>query len=342
MDSQRCWVWLAVMASAGACERCTWHLDAVEVAGVTMPGSTSGTQGYGAGTWISGAEGTGDDSGAEGTGSVSSSGEMPSTGASLATSGDLSCPGAECTGTSGGDESGPGGLATPYCGDGKVDPGEACDDGDRDNTDACTNECTVAKCGDGYHYLGVEECDDGADGDMDECTDDCWAPRIVFVTSDVYPGDFDGFGGIKAADKHCANAASAGGLPGKFQAWLSTQDLSPAKRFVDAEFNGWIVRTDGKKVARGWSGLAEPMLLNAIYADQTGSPLFLMPVYVWTNTRSDGYPASGEDCSAWSENGSMGAVGRFINVDKGWTDSTDYPCNEEAHLYCFQVDSGLF
>ena len=49
----------------------------------------------------------------------------------------------------------------PYCGDGHLDAGEACDDGNQIGTDACTNGCTVAACGDGIVRAGVEQCDDG-------------------------------------------------------------------------------------------------------------------------------------------------------------------------------------
>ncbi len=47
------------------------------------------------------------------------------------------------------------------CGDGVVDPDEACDDGNTDSTDSCTSECTENVCGDGYLYSGEEECDEG-------------------------------------------------------------------------------------------------------------------------------------------------------------------------------------
>ena len=40
--------------------------------------------------------------------------------------------------------------ARPGCGDGIVDPGEACDDGNTDDCDGCTSKCTLtAGCGDG-------------------------------------------------------------------------------------------------------------------------------------------------------------------------------------------------
>src|SRR5262249_876252 len=47
------------------------------------------------------------------------------------------------------------------CGNGVLDLGEDCDDGNTDNTDACTSECQPATCGDGFVQAGVEACDDG-------------------------------------------------------------------------------------------------------------------------------------------------------------------------------------
>ncbi|MCY0988650.1 DUF4215 domain-containing protein [Nannocystis sp. ILAH1] len=55
------------------------------------------------------------------------------------------------------------------CGDGVVEGGEDCDDGNLDDTDACTSACTVATCGDGLVQVGVEGCDDGNGDNNDEC-----------------------------------------------------------------------------------------------------------------------------------------------------------------------------
>lgn len=53
-------------------------------------------------------------------------------------------------------------CAYPFtCGDGNLDEGEACDDGNNNNTDSCTNTCQVNVCGDGYTEAGVENCDNG-------------------------------------------------------------------------------------------------------------------------------------------------------------------------------------
>lgn len=39
--------------------------------------------------------------------------------------------------------------APPVCGNGIVEPGEACDDGNRVDNDFCRNDCTLPRCGDG-------------------------------------------------------------------------------------------------------------------------------------------------------------------------------------------------
>jgi len=56
-----------------------------------------------------------------------------------------------------------------------MDPGEACDDGNQDDEDACTNKCLEAACGDGSLQVGVEDCDDGNLIDEDDCTNLCKA-----------------------------------------------------------------------------------------------------------------------------------------------------------------------
>lgn len=64
----------------------------------------------------------------------------------------------------------------PYCGDGNVDEGEQCDDGNNNNGDGCSAECTIEEiepfCGDGNVDEG-EECDDGNNEDGDGCSAAC-------------------------------------------------------------------------------------------------------------------------------------------------------------------------
>ncbi|MCA9692349.1 MAG: hypothetical protein KC636_22310 [Myxococcales bacterium] len=62
----------------------------------------------------------------------------------------------------------------PICGDGVVDPGEACDAGEENADDgACTIACGEAVCGDGLLWAGHEVCDDGNDADDDACVAGC-------------------------------------------------------------------------------------------------------------------------------------------------------------------------
>ncbi|MEO2136806.1 MAG: hypothetical protein ABGY28_05030, partial [bacterium] len=59
--------------------------------------------------------------------------------------------------------------ATATCGDNVLDPGEACEDGNDNQTDGCRN-CQFPTCGDSVPDPG-EECDRG--GETDFCTADC-------------------------------------------------------------------------------------------------------------------------------------------------------------------------
>jgi hypothetical protein len=64
----------------------------------------------------------------------------------------------------------------PVCGNGVVESGETCDDGNHDNTDDCPDgiggTCDPAVCGDGHVLADTEDCDDGNHDNTDACTDD--------------------------------------------------------------------------------------------------------------------------------------------------------------------------
>lgn len=63
----------------------------------------------------------------------------------------------------------------PYCSDGVVDDGEECDDGANNSDtapDACRTDCRTARCQDGVLDQG-EGCDDGNDVAGDGCAPDC-------------------------------------------------------------------------------------------------------------------------------------------------------------------------
>lgn len=63
------------------------------------------------------------------------------------------------------------------CGDGSVDEGERCDDGNASDSDGCLNTCQPAKCSDGVVEKDKEECDDGNSLNIDSCTSFCKVPK---------------------------------------------------------------------------------------------------------------------------------------------------------------------
>ncbi|MCB9566569.1 MAG: hypothetical protein H6710_05045 [Myxococcales bacterium] len=92
------------------------------------------------------------------------------------------------------------------CGDGKLDAGEECDDGDNNADDAaCTSTCKNATCGDGLVQSGAEECDDGAENaDTKACTAEC---------KDNVCGDGKLLEGVEICDDGVNDGAYEGCMP---------------------------------------------------------------------------------------------------------------------------------
>ncbi len=88
------------------------------------------------------------------------------------------------------------------CGDGVVDPGEACDDGNEDDSDACTATCSVNVCGDGAVQAGIEQCDEGLDNGAG-CTSAYGSTCTACSLScryEVLSGEFCGDGQINGTE----------------------------------------------------------------------------------------------------------------------------------------------
>ncbi|OGJ66655.1 hypothetical protein A3B61_02945 [Candidatus Peribacteria bacterium RIFCSPLOWO2_01_FULL_53_10] len=62
------------------------------------------------------------------------------------------------------------------CGNGAMESNEQCDDGNRDTSDSCSNDCRRLGCGDGI-VQGGEQCDDGNQVNTDTCTNVCQSAR---------------------------------------------------------------------------------------------------------------------------------------------------------------------
>jgi cysteine-rich repeat protein len=59
-----------------------------------------------------------------------------------------------------------------FCGDGGLDEGEQCDDGNNIDGDGCSAICTIEQCGNGFLDPG-EQCDDGNMENGDGCSATC-------------------------------------------------------------------------------------------------------------------------------------------------------------------------
>jgi cysteine-rich repeat protein len=66
----------------------------------------------------------------------------------------------------------------PVCGNGRVEHGEECDDGNTSNNDGCNSECKYEYCGDGVVQMPLgEQCDDGGYRNDDGCDMFCQIER---------------------------------------------------------------------------------------------------------------------------------------------------------------------
>lgn len=256
----------------------------------------------------------------------------------------------------------------PECGNGVIEAGEDCDDGNLENVDACLNNCTEASCGDGFLEAGVEDCDDTNLNDNDACTSACkmatcgdsltWTGvedcddgnavdtdacdvacktvihRVVFVSSVQYQGNL---GGLAGADAKCQTLAANSALPGTFRAWISDATTGPANRF-DTSFTGVYQLVDGTLIAHGWPDLTDGTLSHAIDYSEVNDR---MPVdaTAWSNTNPDGLGLKGAHCLSWTSSSAMnqGDSGFTSSKDSAWTfGAISGPCAAATRIYCFE------
>lgn len=165
-------------------------------------------------------------------------------------------------------------------------------------------------------------------------------PKIVFVTSQRFAGNF---GGIAGGDTICQAAAVTAGLPGTYLAWLSDSlGTSPNSRFV--HYAGPYARTDGVLVATSYGDLTDGSILNPIDVDEFGS---LIPIHapadpeddIWTGTDEfgdpDPYPGGPYTCADWTSTALNGLEGELHLTSPKWTNHQRIACSVPRRLYCF-------
>ena len=130
----------------------------------------------------------------------------------------------------GGGGDGPTGPHT--CGNGKLEGSEACDDGNKNDNDACLSTCKKNTCGDGYVYHGKEECDDADTDNTDVCISNCRLARCgdTYVWKGIEDCDD---GNTKDGDTCPANCKKTfSGEPGKVTGKASLFGLASSAGIV--------------------------------------------------------------------------------------------------------------
>jgi cysteine-rich repeat protein len=163
------------------------------------------------------------------------------------------------------------------CGNGILDPGEECDDGNLDDTDDCLSTCKLNTCGDGKVRRGAEECDDGNTVDGDGCDSNCTVTACG--------------NGVVTAGEICDNG-NAVGLDGcrkdctaNLLAYIKASNtVKPSNPGVFAEFGASVaLSADGSTLAVGAFG--EASAATGIGGDQAdNSAEKAGAVYVFTRS----------------------------------------------------------
>ncbi len=219
------------------------------------------------------------------------------------------------------------------CGNGTIDPGEACDD-------AMLNS---KNCKDLGFALGSLGCNLSCAYD----TSGCIPGTRVFVTSTFYQPFQLGYVSVPGYDSKCQQLATTAGLGGNWVAWLSTAGwnngnwVAPTSNAKDRMTSqGPFVRIDGVQIASSRSNLLSGSLLAPINVDEHGNVLTNPIGLVMTGTGTDGNN-NNRDCRAWTEGSSGGGYdgrGNPNATDVTWTYNGDFFCQayDSFRLYCFE------
>jgi hypothetical protein len=167
-------------------------------------------------------------------------------------------------------------------------------------------------------------------GGLKPVTDTTPEALVVFVTSTRHTA---ALGGLEGADELCNATASAAALDGTFRAWLSTRDTAVSERL--RQFEGPYVRTDGVRIADGWSDLVDGSLRAAISVDERGNA---GSGDVWTGTLGDGTPLLSDDCGGFTIGDSSGRAqcGNSTTTSSAWTQNLTPSCSLALRVYCFE------
>ena len=171
-----------------------------------------------------------------------------------------------------------------------------------------------------------------SDGMVDATVDaNAIPPNYVFITNNVFLGDF---GGIAGANATCSDAAQANNLKGTFIALLGTTGTDYNAFDLLQSSQGWI-RTDGALVAGSVADFTNGNLRNAIVLDEKGNRP--PETTIWTGLDASGSPAA-DNCMAFtatnanSSTGDTSSLLTTLAVRKA-------ACTIPTHLLCISINS---
>jgi hypothetical protein len=162
----------------------------------------------------------------------------------------------------------------------------------------------------------------------------------VFVTSTLYAPNF---GGVSGADASCLARATAGGLGGKWRAWLSDSSTA-ASVHIESSPGGYYL-LNGTVVASNLNALLSGSLAHAIDVTELDAAPPDGFTEVWTGIDVTGGMTSsgfcgdnfGDDWASASSNASTPLVGHLDATDATWSAAYLQLCNRtNVRLYCVE------
>jgi hypothetical protein len=171
---------------------------------------------------------------------------------------------------------------------------------------------------------------------------DARAPvKRVFVTStksnaDLMTAGHSAVNGLDGGNNLCNAAASAAGLGGSWNVWLSTSSINAIDLIPG---NGPWYLVDGTTLVFASKAALTSDPMRAITLDETGHTTSGTGMTaVWTGTKADGTVDTGGTCGDWSATTGISFVGVSGDSSADWTASLfGFNCsNPQVRLYCFE------
>ncbi len=198
------------------------------------------------------------------------------------------------------------------CGDGMVDDGEECDDGDLNADDAaCKSDCTANICGDGAVHAGVEACDDGNSDDGDGCNAEC---QLEFCGDGIVQdtlgeacddgNNIDGDGCSSMCEIEVATLCAGGTIDMLINYGFETGEIAPwtsngAPTITDFSHSGmWAAQTIGNfHVRQDFAATPVPTIVSASFwtwHDAADSPAMSVEWGYSDNTTGNTFYGAGQ------------------------------------------------